>query len=230
MRLLALPFLLALVAAACASAPRFVAEQAVLIYPDVVFFGSVERRAVALTLDDGPDPTTTPVLLDTLDRVNAKATFFLIGERAAAHPQIAQEIAGRGHEIGHHLWQERTTARLGRADLERAVAETSAVLDPVGDVRWLRPGGGWVNDEIVEVAGAAGMRVVVGDILPIDTHVTRPELVAHFVLEAVRPGSIVTIHDHGDRGLRAATIIEILVPALRERGYAVETLSGLLGA
>lgn len=74
--------------------------------PNGLGFGPVVSRcdggAVWLTIDDGPDPATTPVLLDRLDAHGAKATFFLIGERVAAHPELAREIVRRGHGVGNH--------------------------------------------------------------------------------------------------------------------------------
>ena len=57
---------------------------------------------VALTIDDGPDPQITPQVLELLDRYGCKATFFCIGERVAAHPDIAREIVRRGHHIENH--------------------------------------------------------------------------------------------------------------------------------
>ncbi|MFP4125459.1 MAG: polysaccharide deacetylase family protein [Alphaproteobacteria bacterium] len=93
----------------------------------MVFHGPPDRPAVALTLDDGPDPATTPTLLDTLERLDVRATFFLIGERAAAAPRLVADIAARGHEIGHHMWKDRASARLEPAELGLG---PSAVADP----------------------------------------------------------------------------------------------------
>jgi len=76
--------------------------------PNSGLFGPIETQpllksnAVWLTIDDGPEPETTPVLLDLLDRADSKATFFVIGERAQAHPDLITEILNRGHQIGNH--------------------------------------------------------------------------------------------------------------------------------
>src|SRR5580704_4313056 len=63
---------------------------------------ATERREVLLTIDDGPDPEDTPRILALLDRFGARAAFFLIGEKAARHPELVAEILRRGHEVGHH--------------------------------------------------------------------------------------------------------------------------------
>lgn len=65
---------------------------------------AVNRGEIALTFDDGPDPLVTPMLLDVLDRYSARASFFCIGERAAAHPDLIRETARRGHSVENHSY------------------------------------------------------------------------------------------------------------------------------
>src|SRR5262245_35801576 len=60
--------------------------------------------ALSLTFDDGPDPEHTPRILDQLSRLGVRATFFVVGERAAAHPDLVKRIVNEGHEIGNHTW------------------------------------------------------------------------------------------------------------------------------
>ena len=75
--------------------------------PSSRLFGPVQTRCdrgIWLTLDDGPDPVDTPAILDLLDRHQAKATFFVIGEKAAKHPDLIREIHRRGHQLGNHSW------------------------------------------------------------------------------------------------------------------------------
>src|SRR6476646_7871668 len=64
----------------------------------------VDQPYVAMTFDDGPSPETTPRLLDMLKQRNIKATFFLIGENAAANPDLVRRILAEGHELGNHTW------------------------------------------------------------------------------------------------------------------------------
>jgi peptidoglycan/xylan/chitin deacetylase (PgdA/CDA1 family) len=77
-------------------------------------------RGVAVTFDDGPDPDATPDVLDALDSAGMKATFFLVGEQVEAHPDLAREVAERGHEIAAHCFDHEAHERL---------------VDPVGDLR-----------------------------------------------------------------------------------------------
>ncbi|MGA0619613.1 polysaccharide deacetylase family protein, partial [Ligilactobacillus salivarius] len=68
-------------------------------------------RQVAFTFDDGPNPDTTPLILDILDRHCVKATFFIIGIYAERHPEIVRDIAARGHTIGTHTWSHPNNLR-----------------------------------------------------------------------------------------------------------------------
>src|SRR5215510_7189617 len=84
--------------------------------------GPAGHRQVSLTFDDGPDPETTPRLLRLLAAGNARATFFVVGERAARHPEIARAIVDEGHEVANHTWRHRNAWFLGpRATAEEIV-------------------------------------------------------------------------------------------------------------
>lgn len=82
-------------------------------YPHGMALGPKE---IALTFDDGPNPETTPRILDILDRHCIKATFFMVGIYAQAHPDLVREIAARGHVIGTHTWDHRNLRRMSLAD------------------------------------------------------------------------------------------------------------------
>src|SRR5258706_10222514 len=87
------------------------------------------RREVALTFDDGPDPEVTPRVLDLLDRHRAKASFFCIGAKAAAYPDIVKEIARRGHSVENHSYRHpHAFAFYGMGGLRREVDATQAVV------------------------------------------------------------------------------------------------------
>src|SRR5436190_20390419 len=81
------------------------------------------ERQVALTFDDGPDPDATPEVLDALEAAGHKATFFLVGEQVATHPDLAREIAARGHEVQAHCFDHTHHEQLAdpRDDLSRTI-------------------------------------------------------------------------------------------------------------
>ena len=115
-----------------------------------------------LTFDDGPDPTTTPALLEVLRRRGARATFFLIGARAAAHPELVARIAAEGHEIGNHTWRDEPTWRLSLGEFRDGLRATQRVLEAHGPVRWYQPGTGWPTRHHVAIAEQEGLRCVLG--------------------------------------------------------------------
>jgi peptidoglycan/xylan/chitin deacetylase (PgdA/CDA1 family) len=88
---------------------------------------------VALSFDDGPHPTLTPLLLDTLQRYGVRATFFVIGRHAADHPDLVRRAIAEGHSVGTHTWSHRDLTRLPQADARQEIAraqEAVLAIDP----------------------------------------------------------------------------------------------------
>ena len=99
---------------------------------------------MALTFDDGPDPGSTPRLLELLARHGAKATFFMVGARAARHPELVARVAAEGHEIGNHGWDHPSLPGLppaAVADAARAHPDGAGAARPGADAPALRPPG-----------------------------------------------------------------------------------------
>jgi len=92
-------------------------------------------KEVVLTFDDGPSPTTTPKVLDALAQECVRATFFLIGQHAAAHPELVRRIAAEGHSIGYHTWSHRSLKRIPQnqapEEIDRGIAAVEKALHGV---------------------------------------------------------------------------------------------------
>lgn len=200
---------------------------------DRVSEGAVYRvpgvdSAVALTLDDGPDPATTPALLEVLERHDARATFFLVGSRAARHPGLVRAVAEGGHELGNHLWRDRRSLGLDSTAFERRLLRTDAVLRRFGGSRWLRPGGGLYSARMVRSARRHGYRLVLGDVYPFDPAVPWAGPAARLVLTWARPGSVIILHDGEGRGRTTADVLRRVLPELAERGLEVVPVGELV--
>lgn len=128
----------------------------------VVISMRTDEPWTALTFDDGPHPATTPALLEVLARHGARATFFLLGERAVAYPTLVADIAAGGHELGNHVWSDRPSVRLPRETFRLQLARTGQVLARHSPVRWWRPGSGMFTSAMVREAEAQGYRGVLG--------------------------------------------------------------------
>jgi len=188
------------------------------------------RGEVALTFDDGPDPATTPVVLEALAEHGARATFFVLGERAARHPELVRRLVAEGHDValhGHrhrHPWLRTPRGLVG--DLERGRRVLTELLGQ--PPRFFRPPhGGWTWPLLARVR-ALGLvpvqwEVEAGDWLPGAT----PEGVAAKVLGRVLPGSVVVMHDAGPGGRVSAAALRRLLPELLARGYRPRPLSEL---
>lgn len=156
------------------------------------------RREVWLTIDDGPDPDDTPRLLDLLDRHEARATFFVIGERAARHPGLVSEILRRGHEIGHHTHTHPAgsfwcaTPRRLQAELDRAAAALTAAG---ASLRWFRAPAGIKHLGLETALQARGLTYVGWTIRSGDCRARRPEDVVAHVVSRLTPGAIILMHE-----------------------------------
>lgn len=195
--------------------------------PGVVYFVDTQQQAVALTLDDGPDPATTPALLDLLRQHGAHATFFVLATNIPGNEALLRRMADEGHELGNHLATDEPSILLGADGFQRAAEQAHNLLQPYGEVRWLRPGSGWYNGSMLETAGRYGYRLALGSVYPLDAMLPFPGLAARYILWRARPGSIIVLHEVGGRGERTLRTLEIVLPEFERRGLEVVTLSEL---
>lgn len=196
--------------------------------PDVTYYVNTDQRVIALTIDDGPDAETTPRILDLLDAHRAKATFFVISDRVTGSEAVLRRMVVEGHEIGNHLTRDRPSIRLSPEEFASALGKSHEILSRHARVRWFRPGSGWFNETMVEIArNKYAYRLALGSVYPIDAQIHAPSLAASYILWSVEPGSIVVLHDVGDRGWRTIAILERVLPELKARDYRLVTLSTL---
>lgn len=200
----------------------------------VISRGRGDRREAALTFDDGPDPAVTPQLLDLLDRHRVPATFFVIGEKALAHPQLVTEILRRGHAVGNHSYRHDPLLMLrSRAALTAEIVRTQEVLAPFG-IRPVafRPPVGITNPRLAGVLADLGLKCVTFSCRAGDFGNRRIGRLARTILRKVRPGSIVLLHDvkppyrRSDEWLAE---VEAIIGGLLARGYALITVEDLSG-
>ncbi len=177
-----------------------------------------------LTIDDGPDPSDTPRILDLLERHGARATFFLIGERARRHPELVTAIIRRGHQVGHHT-QTHPAGTFWCASPARVRAELDEGLFSLrqagADPRWFRPPVGIKNVFLGRSLNERGLQCVGWSVRSLDTLSREPERVAARVMRSVKPGSIVLVHEGPclDRRVRVRAL-ELVLQQLASRRIA----------
>jgi peptidoglycan/xylan/chitin deacetylase (PgdA/CDA1 family) len=204
-------------------------------YLPVTCRGASGKKAVAITFDDGPDPLTTPLLLELLLKRQIKATFFVTGEKAAAHPKLVKEIVRQGHLVGNHsykhsYWILFKTSPTIVEDIEAA----QKVLNDFG-IRPLafRPPAGITSPRLRSALLKTGMYLVNFSCRPLDGGNRRISNIAKRILDRIRPDDIVLLHDSRppDEYLIPTWLNEIenLLTGIETKGLKILPLSELIG-
>lgn len=194
------------------------------------------QNVVALTFDDGPDPTYTPTVLRLLDRANARATFFLIGRHAREYPPLVRAAVDAGMEVGDHTWSHpqlpslSTMAAISEVQRGRSALEAAGA----GTIHLFRAPYGLVTPS--ELRAIDDQRLTpVHWTLALDHWAgwSDPVAAARSIADAIQPGAIVLAHDARDGAVSRTSAIRIvgaLLPILTQRGYRLVTVSELLAA
>lgn len=222
------------VTAAAASTMAYAVRgrSATLLAPSV-WRGPATRKAIAVTFDDGPSEST-PELLDVLDEHKAKCTFFPIGRNVERLPEIAKEVARRGHELGNHSYTHSPFYLRHPQFLEDEIAIAQDVIAGVASVKpvWLRPPYGCRWFGLKEAQQRHGLTGVMWSGNGLDWK-KNAKAVCKRLKSASRSGAILLLHDGRERNLRpdvrnTLEAVRRLLPELREQGYHLCTVSELL--
>jgi peptidoglycan/xylan/chitin deacetylase (PgdA/CDA1 family) len=181
----------------------------------------ITENAVWLTVDDGPSHETE-ALLDLLDQHAAKATFFLVADRATARPGLAREILRRGHGIGNHSCSHPQAWfwALGPRRMAAEIGQSQAILrDITGQTpRWFRAVVGMANPFVAAPLRKNGLARVAWSARGFDGVRGEPDEVVSRIVGRLQPGAIVLLHEGAPHGNNLAIVAGVL-EAMRERGY-----------
>ena len=188
----------------------------------------VDGPYIAMTFDDGPSAALTAKLLDILAAHHMKATFFVIGENVAEHPEIVARAAREGHEIGNHSWSHPNLAKMSDDGVRRQLSRTDDAIKSAIGTRptLLRPPYGsitarekrWIHDEF-------GYQIILWDVDPYDWRRPGPAVVRNRILKETRPGSIVLSHDIHPGTIEA---MPSTFDELEAKGFKFVTVSELI--
>ncbi|MEA2374302.1 MAG: peptidoglycan-N-acetylglucosamine deacetylase [Thermoleophilaceae bacterium] len=190
--------------------------------------GSRSHRELALTFDDGPS-TYTPDVLRVLERKHVPATFFLIGRQVAGRERYVRRALADGDVIGDHTWDHANVTGGGSSAHREIVSTRDAIRRAGFDPCLFRAPGGGTSGSLISEAWHLRMNTIQWDVDPRDWSDPGSDAIYRRVTEAVRPGSIVVMHDGG--GPRGQTVGALgrIIDTLRRRGYRFKTVPGLLG-
>ena len=159
----------------------------------------VKNPIVLLTFDDGPDAITTPQVLQTLNKHDVKAMFFVIGEKAAKNPHLLQQIKSDGHLIGNHTYSHPPLFALApfRMVLQEIRKGNETIKQITGaDSNWFRPPIGYTNPIIARAVKKSGLSVVGWNKRSFDSVIKDSEKLKTRLLNLTQPGSIILLHDN----------------------------------
>ncbi|MEI7637426.1 MAG: polysaccharide deacetylase family protein [Syntrophus sp. (in: bacteria)] len=200
----------------------------------VVSRGRTGRSAVALTFDDGPDPATTPALLQLLDRHGVRGAFFVTGERAGQYGHLILAIVERGHDIGNHSYSHDPFLMLRRTErLLWDISSTQTLLRRFGiSPLAFRPPVGIANSKLANVLRKAGLYCVIFSCRAGDFGNRRIHGLAGKILKKVKADDIILLHDVRPRSAGGVEAwlheVDLILDGLKNKGLEVIPLSELI--
>lgn len=192
---------------------------------------SETEKLIALTFDDGPDETTDKIV-DVLEKFKVRATFFVIGENCAMHPETLKRTSDLGHEIGNHSYHHLRFSGKSQEQISAEILETNKIIQKIiGKSPLLfRPPEGKINDKILNAAKQQSVRVILWSPEEDSRDWLNPGVgnIIINIVKNVRAGDIVLMHDGG--GDRSQTLYALpeVIRCLESRGYTFVTVSELL--
>ncbi len=183
-----------------------------------------KKKYVALTFDDGPDPRTTPKLLDILAEKKVHATFFMLGQNAANFPEIVKKVSEQGHELANHSYSHPSLNKLKADSIAKEVKLTDAAIYQASGVlpRTLRPPYGAISPAAAKVIGKP---IIQWNVDSDDWKAKKTKKTIERVNKTVKSGGIILLHDIHSTSVNATAEI---IDKLQEQGFEFVTVSELL--
>ena len=183
---------------------------------------------IALTIDAAWDADKTPFILDTLDKYNVKATFFLCGVWVKQYPDYVKEIARRGHEIGNHSLTHPHMSRMDSIAIQKELSDLDDMLQELTGQRstLFRAPFGEYNDTVIKAAHEAGYEVIQWSRDTVDWKQDRSaQTILDGVLKKLQSGDIILCHNNG---YKIETYLPVLIETAQQKGFTFVTVSELL--
>ena len=185
-------------------------------------------KCIALTFDDGPSPYTDR-LLEILKNDDAKATFFLIGNKVAANPDGAKRIAEAGMEIGSHTWEHPNMTTIPVDDIPAQFSKASDAIEAATGQRpvLVRTAGGLIDDNVLAEAKKQNLADINWDVIPFDwANDANTAATRYMLMTQIKPGAVVLFHDTYSS---TVDLVYQFIPVLKANGYHLVTVSQMLG-
>jgi peptidoglycan/xylan/chitin deacetylase (PgdA/CDA1 family) len=195
-----------------------------------VWKGDPNTQKVALTFDDGPKPGESNRILNILDKYGVRATFFVIGQKSLEYPDLIYRIHSSGHDLANHSYSHTNLTTLSYEEILKELTDTNSILeaDSRTPIRFFRPPGGKYNKDVLKAAETLGLDMIMWDVNSGDyaTRLSKEhDPIDKSVLEKTRGGSIILLHNGGEKTIEA---LPKIITGLQKRGYQLVPLRDML--
>ena len=190
-----------------------------------LFYIDDASKAIALTIDDGPDPVYTPQVLKLLHQYRVTATFSMIGIHVAAYPSLVRAVAAAGHQIANHTWTHPDLARSPAHFVHSELARASDAIHKVTGVQpalFRAPYGAW-SAAVIRQCEHMKMVPLAWSVDPRDWARPGTRSIVRNIMGNTRPGSIILEHDGGGNRAQTVAALRIVLPRLLHEGYHFRT-------
>lgn len=198
------------------------------VTPQVVYRIKTSSPLVGLSFDDGPHSTFTPQVLEILEQHQAKATFFLIGERALRRPDLVARIKAEGHEVGNHYFMDGATLGHSDADFLGYLDRTEQAIGLAEPPKLFRPPGGVAWPGQLKLARDRGYTCVLGSAYPHDPAHPPTRYIQWLTAKNLAPGAIVILHDGISDATRTVAALPGILAAGKQKGLAFVSIGSLM--
>jgi len=195
---------------------------------------SRSEKVIALTFDDGPNPATTPSILNTLQAADVTATFFVVGKNVRKYPELLRETQKQGHLIGNHSGKHTygMLPRLNRTILRDINDTNDAITAVIGQTpTFYRPPFGFRTPWGARLIHNAGYNIVTWDNITTDYWGLATDKLVRNILAQARPGGIIVMHDGAEGAARGTShvpeALPIILDTLKQQGYRFVLLDEL---
>lgn len=189
-------------------------------------------KVVALTFDDGPDHGKTDAVLKHLQEHHAKATFFVMGNKAEAHPELLQKMVQQGHEIGNHSYSHKPFNRMSNDKIRAEIRHTNDIIYKITAQKpvLFRPPGGYLSNMLIKITKQEKVTIAYWswETDSKDWKGASSKKIANHICSHIAPGQIIILHDGCENSMATAAAVDILLDDLGKQGYRFVTMSELI--
>lgn len=199
---------------------------------DILWEVKTHQKIAAITFDDGPDPVETVEILNELKKYNAKCTFFVLGKRVAAYPEVSSKVIQEGHELANHTYNHVYFKKSSEQQIIQELRQTENEIKKISGKgsKFFRPPGGIYNETVINAAKHVGLKPVLWSWHQDTRDWSKPgvKAITSHVLKNIRSGDIILMHDSVNGKSQTRQALSIILPELKRRGFHLVTVSELI--